>query len=564
MITRPYSTFLRRLRVLGVSLVVAMFGLSAAAIYAQEPSSPPTRRDRSGRGKASEGNRAAKRRSGRPGRPKPPPRRPVPPREEQEDEAGPEAAEQDAADEEVAEEDAAEQDATEEDASEEDAPEEDDALEEDDAEDDAPAPDDAEEDSAEEDGTEEDATDEEAEELDEEEAEDGELGEAEIDPELRKRVDELLQPRPGRDPQPGPAGSTKPPADRRGHTRRRAGSPSEPPDRGKPSLPHRRPRSDTEEPAEPEEVPSGPTTAIDIPPQEETVPPEERTYWFSIKDGTYEQLIAGIARETGLGVIGEAPKDGKVTFITEEELSFDDLMKRVRMLLANYKAIDPYTLLRRETHLKVVRVVDAYRDLPRERMYRSVDEYRAASLTDYDLALVLYTPKSGSVADLSVVRDFMPDYVRITPLEDRNTITIFAFVEDIEKYLELIPIFVGVNDDPRTLEVIEVEHIAASEAVEAAGGDFIDIVISNMLQQALKGWPIRAGPGPPASSKHLPIHFQVESAWAWTESPRVIRLSQVDKLGSERTLQRSRCGQLFRWPSQAFCVSAAGESATTS
>jgi len=111
--------------------------------------------------------------------------------------------------------------------------------------------------------------------------------------------------------------------------------------------------------------------------------------------------------------------------------------------------------------------------------------------------------------------------------------------------------------DSRLAECVEdVDAVteAASEAVEAAGGDFIDIVISNMLQQALKGWPIRAGPGPPASSKHLPIHFQVESAWAWTESPRVIRLSQVDKLGSERTLQRSRCGQLFRWPSQALCV----------
>ena len=59
------------------------------------------------------------------------------------------------------------------------------------------------------------------------------------------------------------------------------------------------------------EVPpdGGPTTPINIAPAESDVPPEARMYGFSIKDGTYEQLIEGFARQTGLGVIGDAPKD---------------------------------------------------------------------------------------------------------------------------------------------------------------------------------------------------------------------------------------------------------------
>jgi len=211
-------------------------------------------------------------------------------------------------------------------------------------------------------------------------------------------------------------------------------------------------------------------TPINIPPTVEPVPPEERMYSFSIKDGTYEQLIAGVARQTGLGVIGDAPAEGKVTFITDEELSFDELLARVRMLLFKYKPHEPYWLLREATHLEVIRVNDIYRIMPQDRMFRSVAEFRAANLPEHELALVKLTPDAGSVADMSVIRDFMPDYVRVTPLEDENTLIIFGLVSDIEKYFWLKDFFVtGANSDPRTIETIPVDFITPTEAVQMLG-----------------------------------------------------------------------------------------------
>ncbi len=276
----------------------------------------------------------------------------------------------------------------------------------------------------------------------------------EIDADLRRQVDALID-----SPPEDAEDSEKPEPRSRGSKRV---SPSEvglvKPGMGTTTT---GPRPGTEGPE-----PKGPTTTLDIPAREASVPAEERTYWFSIKDGSYEQLVEGIARETGLGVMGESPKDGKVTFVTEEELTFDQLIKRVQMVLFNYKPHDPYWLLREDTHLEVIRITDYYRRLPRERMYPSIEEYRAANLPKDELALVLYTPQAGSIADLTVIRDFMPDYVRVTPLEERNTVSIFALSRDIEKYMDLIPIFVGDNDDPRTLELIDVEHILASEALE--------------------------------------------------------------------------------------------------
>ncbi len=209
----------------------------------------------------------------------------------------------------------------------------------------------------------------------------------------------------------------------------------------------------------------GPTTPINIAPEESDVPPEARTYSFSIKDGTYEQLIEGFARQTGMGVIGDAPKDGKVTFVTTETMTFDQALARVRILLFNYKPLEPYWMLRNETNLQVIKVNDFYRILPRDRMFRSVEEFRAANLSNDELALVVYTPKTGSVSDLRQVRDWLPDYVRVTPLEDQNSVTIFALVSDIEKYLDLMQWISGTRVEPRTLTKIEVHHLLASEAL---------------------------------------------------------------------------------------------------
>ena len=146
--------------------------------------------------------------------------------------------------------------------------------------------------------------------------------------------------------------------------------------------------------------PTAPNSAlkVGIPPGSADVPPEDRTYVFSVKDGSYQHLLDAFARMTDLGIVGDAPRDGKVTFVSAQEMTFKEAFGRVRMLLFRYKPHEPFWMIRHETHLEVIRVNDFYRILPLERMYRSVDEFRAAKLPDDELALVIYTPKSGSIS----------------------------------------------------------------------------------------------------------------------------------------------------------------------
>jgi len=209
------------------------------------------------------------------------------------------------------------------------------------------------------------------------------------------------------------------------------------------------------------------TQEINIPPADaglNNVPPEERKYSFSIKEGTYEDLIESVARQTGLGVLGAAP-EGKLTFVEPRLLSFTEMLSTVRLLLFNYKSHEPYWINYKKDHLEVKRVVDLYRELGVDRMFPSVEAFRESNLPDEELALLVFTPKSGSIADLREVRNFLPDYVRVSPVEGQNSLIIFALVRDLKKYNDLADFFGTRGTDPRTLKVFKIEHAVPSDVV---------------------------------------------------------------------------------------------------
>ena len=209
----------------------------------------------------------------------------------------------------------------------------------------------------------------------------------------------------------------------------------------------------------------GESGKIDIPAGDQSIPAEQRTYKFSIKDASYQALLDGIAHETGLAVQGDYPPDGVVSFITDQEVTFDDMLARVRMLLFQYKPLEPYWLSRERTHLLVVKVNDYIRRFPPDRVYPTVREFRAAKLSADELVLVLFEPECGGIAAYAPVRDWLPDYVRVTPIDQKNAMAIYALAGDVEKFLWWGGQIVACND-PRKLEIIEIKFITPTEAAE--------------------------------------------------------------------------------------------------
>jgi len=206
--------------------------------------------------------------------------------------------------------------------------------------------------------------------------------------------------------------------------------------------------------------------ARDLDAEQFLLPYDQREYEFSIKDGSYAQLLETFGRMASLPVIGTAPA-GNVNFVSGERMDFKTALSRVQMLLIKHP--DKYWVLFKEDVkvLEIVRIADIYRVIPLNRIYTSVEDYRADNLDDNEIALLLYVPESGSVGELEPLRDFMPDYFLTAPLPgEKNAQTVFGLVEDINKYLALIKKFETPNDDPRLTKIIPIAHVKASAALE--------------------------------------------------------------------------------------------------
>lgn len=224
-------------------------------------------------------------------------------------------------------------------------------------------------------------------------------------------------------------------------------------------------------------------------------PYDEREYMFSMKDATYAELIENFGRQASLPVIGTAPA-GSVTFVSADVMDFKTALGRVQMLL--FKHPDQYWLdfKKDKNYLEIVRMVDIKRYIPLNRIYVSLAEYRAADLDDNEIAMLLYTPESGSIGELEPLRDFMPDYFMTAPYPDKNAQTIFGLVSDINKYLDLINKFGRAIDDPRQVKIIPIQHVKPSAALE-------------MLQQLVDFGPTGAGATPSQRRGSQPSQAQV-------------------------------------------------------
>lgn len=164
-----------------------------------------------------------------------------------------------------------------------------------------------------------------------------------------------------------------------------------------------------------------------------------RTYSFAIESGKLRNVVDTFARQAGLDVVVEGPSDATVSLVTTEPLSFKEALSRVRTLLFGYKQVDPYWLLVDENHVEVLRVCDYYRRMPLERMYTSLEAFQAANLQPDDLALLVFAPENVEIGTLKALRNFVPDYMRISPLaDDQGAVSVYGLVKDIDRYVKLV------------------------------------------------------------------------------------------------------------------------------
>ena len=166
---------------------------------------------------------------------------------------------------------------------------------------------------------------------------------------------------------------------------------------------------------------------------------------------------------SGLAILGDVPP-GPVSYVSTEEMDYEGALSRLRKILFSHP--ENFYIWREGNSLEIFRVTEAQRKMKPDRIYTDVHDFMDAELEEMEIVLVLYTPEKGRVADLEPIRDFMPDYVRIAPYQDKNALTILALARDVKKYLGLIELLLGAADDPRPFKAIPLRHVLPTFAVQ--------------------------------------------------------------------------------------------------
>lgn len=281
---------------------------------------------------------------------------------------------------------------------------------------------------------------------------------------------------------------------------------------GAPRRTHSRSTSRTPEPQDymgpPAERSAPVSDSVLVSPENIGKPPEERWYKFSIKDGTYADLIDGFQRATGVAVIGERPPGGPVNFESAEELSYEEVLSRIRSLLFGHPQT-PFYIQREKDGFAVRRVTEMKRFLPDDRIFVSEKLFTEANLDQMELVMVLYTPESGTIDDVRPFRDFLPDYVQDAQFQQTNSITIFALARDVNKFIELVKKFAegGQTPNPTRLEILDVRYVSATQALNT-----LKQMITGFSDAAVNRPQARRGAPQPTAADAWPIDAYADDA----------------------------------------------------
>jgi len=197
------------------------------------------------------------------------------------------------------------------------------------------------------------------------------------------------------------------------------------------------------------------------------LPAEDRPYFFSWKNVPFEKACQDLEEMTGLSMIGlttlEPRPSQKIDFQSVKIMSYDEALLTFNLLIQDMDC----WVLKRDEYLEVRNLSEWSRYLRPDRIFNTVDAYRAAKVPPWDLVSVMYEPKQRSAAFLSQrATDSVPLMVAVgTVVPQTNQVELRGFSYYVDRQLEIIgKADGGSTDDGRELKVYELKHASPEDA----------------------------------------------------------------------------------------------------
>jgi len=195
--------------------------------------------------------------------------------------------------------------------------------------------------------------------------------------------------------------------------------------------------------------------------------PEGRTYRFDYDRTAWSDVLADFARMSGLSWLNEPdpPINETLTFRSPREFTYKEAMEQLNELLLS-RPLNKYLIQRQERYLTIKRLPDVLREIPVERMYNSFEEFQAANLDRFDVALTYFDVPAGW-SPFQVIEEFRPmfsDTYGTQVVGDR--IELSGLVEEHYRFRDVVSKLAAMPpppSDPRPSLTIELKTAKASD-----------------------------------------------------------------------------------------------------
>jgi type II secretion system protein D len=225
----------------------------------------------------------------------------------------------------------------------------------------------------------------------------------------------------------------------------------------------------------------------------ERKPVDQDENWFNFTQTPWEDVVQVFAERIGKPLMEEdLIIGGTLTYQSDRIFTKQEAIDELNLIMHE----SGYRFVEREHHIFVVPLSEMPQWVPLDRVFPTVADFEKANPRDMEYVTVYYrVPDLKAQAYVDMFGDALPDYSRLSALDESNQIKIVSLAKDVRKFLTLKDMIDISPSDPRELRFFDIQTNASD--IEQLVRDFMNLPSSRpqirMERRGNRMVPVRVG-----------------------------------------------------------------------
>ena len=185
------------------------------------------------------------------------------------------------------------------------------------------------------------------------------------------------------------------------------------------------------------------------------VDPNEPSEWFNFEGMPWEDVVMTFVERIGKPLMGEEPIiGGDLYYVSDRKFTKQEAIDELNLIMHE----QGYRFVEQPHHIRIIPLAEMPQWVPIDETFPTVEAFKKADPRDMDYVTVYYrVPDVKAQALVDMFLDALPDYTRVSTLDESNQIKITALARDVREFLALKDLVDITPGDPGKLRFFKIE-----------------------------------------------------------------------------------------------------------